>query len=43
MDLWSTLYLENGFQQMPLVYDRWHLTNFTTPWRDFEWQLLPMG
>ena len=41
--LWSIFDLEDGFNQMHLHPDSWHLTTFCTPWGSYEFNVLPMG
>ena len=41
--LWSIFDLEDGFHQMHLDEDAWHLTAFVTPWGTYEFTVLPMG
>ena len=41
--LFSLIDLEDGFHQMHLEEDSKHLTAFGTPFRVFEWNVLPMG
>ena len=41
--LWTILYLEDKFHQMPPTEKGRPLTAFCTPWGVYQWNVLPMG
>ena len=41
--LWTIVDLEDGFHQMPLHEDSKKYTTFSTPFGNFQWNVLPMG